>query len=755
MENSNLYSIEFERSVLSSILFDPVTFEELGSLLSSDDFYLPAHQNIFLSMSYLTEVNKPIDEEFIKKDLMQKNCFDADTFLAVMMSNPISNTKAYVDEIVDKSRVRRLLGVTTTIKKLALEDNETSDTIISQVDAELNAIVDMDSASSDFGMINIDDVEDGETEFILKDWLPIPKGTVTIIAAPGGCVDGNTEFLTPTGWKKIENYSENDLVLQIDKDTFESSFVTPTQYVKELDEREAYVIDGGSRSKINMVLTAEHRVLYESKSGSGNKYRKVKSMQEIAENIYLKDDVSEKNDRVFNGKILSNFIAPQRIGIKLSDEDLIVMVAVLADGNFPHDRINNYCRINIKKDRKKLRLRDILQSAKIDFTEKIKDDGYSVFGFSAPMKEKTYKKFWSCNRKQLEIICSEFPYWDGSFDKRNGNRRFHTTIKEDADFIQYALSSTIKSVISLDTQERIRDKNFIEYTVRETSIFGKVISKSKLKKAPLKDNLKYCFTVDTSFWVARRGDYIFLTGNTGKSWTALQLAIRFSHSTNKKSAVWLSEDPLFESKSRAKAICKDILRTQESLKNIQLVPRSPMQLIINKKFSYANFYKFKKNFSDHDLIIFDPLLAFYGGEENDNSQARMFMQPFMDWAKETNKCIIFLHHSKKGNDGTLKSNARGAGAFVDAARTVYEINKIDDSQESNMREIVLTKDNYGVIKHLKEFKVRREITPRPVVVRKPIYVQEFIDNVPDSFIVPEGAIPLSETVDIRIEGSVL
>jgi len=381
-----LYNLAFERSVLSSILFDPATFEEINATLNINDFYLPAHQNIYHAMSNLTLADKPIDEEFIKKELEKNKAFEENVMLEILMNNPISNTKAYVDEIVDKSRVRKLISMTTTIKRSALEENESSDTIITKVEEELNAIVEMDSSASDFGIISIDDIEDGKTEFILEEWMPIPRGTVTIIAAPGG---------------------------------------------------------------------------------------------------------------------------------------------------------------------------------------------------------------------------------------------------------------------------------------------------------------------------------------TGKSWTAMQLSIRHTHATDKKCAVWLSEDPLFESKARAGAICKDILHTSKSLKNIRLVSRPPIQLIKNKQFSHADFYKFKKNFNDYDLIIFDPLLAFYGGEENDNSQARTFMQPFMDWAKDTNKCIIFLHHSKKDNDGTLKSNARGAGAFVDASRTVYEINKVNETKDSNMREIVLTKDNYGAIKYLKAFKVQREITPKP------------------------------------------
>lgn len=208
-------------------------------------------------------------------------------------------------------------------------------------------------------------------------------------------------------------------------------------------------------------------------------------------------------------------------------------------------------------------------------------------------------------------------------------------------------------------------------------------------------------------------------GGTGKSWTALQMAYRHARGGH-KCAVWLSEDTVSKSKERASAICTDILHTPFAIKNVDVITRVPMQMMINKQFSHANFYKLKKRLSSYDLIVLDPLVAFYGGDENDNSQARSFMQPFMNWASEENKCIVFLHHSKKGAEDNMKSSARGAGAFVDAARTVYEINKIYnnprsgalDMENAHMREFTLTKDNYGVIEMLNDFKVRREITPR-------------------------------------------
>ncbi len=213
---------------------------------------------------------------------------------------------------------------------------------------------------------------------------------------------------------------------------------------------------------------------------------------------------------------------------------------------------------------------------------------------------------------------------------------------------------------------------------------------------------------------------IVAPGGTGKSWTALQMALRHSRSSGKKSVVWLSEDPIYETKKRAQSICSEILHAPFEIRGVDVVSRPPLQMMQNKQFNPSNFYKLRKNFAGYDLVVIDPLLAFYGGDENDNSQARAFMQPFMDWAREENICIVFLHHSRKNSDESAKGSARGAGAFVDAARTVYQIDKIYhnkhagtlDMDNVHMREFMLTKDNYGVIRLLDDFRVRREITPK-------------------------------------------
>jgi len=145
----NLYNLVFERSVLSSIIFEPSQFDDLSVTLKIEDFYLPAHQDIFAVMLTLLQKDQPIDEEFIKKELIKIKKFDEQVLLEILSANPISNTKAYVDEIKDKSLKRHLLTLTTEIKRVTVEEELPSAEVVDIVEKKLYEIT-QDNQTSDF-----------------------------------------------------------------------------------------------------------------------------------------------------------------------------------------------------------------------------------------------------------------------------------------------------------------------------------------------------------------------------------------------------------------------------------------------------------------------------------------------------------------------------------------------------------------------------------------------------------------------------
>ena len=145
----NLYNLAFERSILSSIVFEPSQFDELSVALKKDDFYLPAHQDIFASMLVLLQKDQPIDEEFIKKELIKIKKFDEQVMLEILSANPISNTTAYLNEIKDKSLKRHLLTLTTEIKRVTVEEELPSAEVVDIVEKKLYEIT-QDNQTSDF-----------------------------------------------------------------------------------------------------------------------------------------------------------------------------------------------------------------------------------------------------------------------------------------------------------------------------------------------------------------------------------------------------------------------------------------------------------------------------------------------------------------------------------------------------------------------------------------------------------------------------
>jgi replicative DNA helicase len=100
-------------------------------------------------MSALTQKDQPIDEEFIKKELLKMKKFDESVMLEILSANPISNTKAYVEEVKDKSLKRNLLTLTTEIKRVTVEEELPSSDVIDIVEKKLYEIT-QNNQTSDF-----------------------------------------------------------------------------------------------------------------------------------------------------------------------------------------------------------------------------------------------------------------------------------------------------------------------------------------------------------------------------------------------------------------------------------------------------------------------------------------------------------------------------------------------------------------------------------------------------------------------------
>ena len=72
------FSAIAEQSLLGSILIDPDSINQIADVISSDDFYLEEHKQIFLAMHSLFIANNQIDvvtliDELVKKGVYSKS----------------------------------------------------------------------------------------------------------------------------------------------------------------------------------------------------------------------------------------------------------------------------------------------------------------------------------------------------------------------------------------------------------------------------------------------------------------------------------------------------------------------------------------------------------------------------------------------------------------------------------------------------------------------------------------------------------
>ena len=332
-----------------------------------------------------------------------------------------------------------------------------------------------------------------------------------------GCFDSETEYLTPTGWRKFTDYN-GGMVAQYDEKTERIEFVTPDKYVKLPCEN---MIRIKTKYGLDQLLSPEHRVLLKDGKKEGAVKLEVVSAQEL---LHRHEDrhnriTSERgvNKIAFSGACIPTVFKPaDRSGIDMTEEALRLQIAVIADGYFGNN--TNRVSLRLKKERKILRLRDLLLKAGIEFSETTPEyegaKGFHIFRFNAPIRLKEFDaRFWDADETQLRVIADEVLHWDGSVLRGD---MFFSTSKNSADFIQYVFSSLgYTSRITVDSRDGHKDC----YTVRrrEQKRLYIVGPNKTMWEEKSTDGFKYCFIVPTSFLLVRRNGCVFVSGNTGKT----------------------------------------------------------------------------------------------------------------------------------------------------------------------------------------------------------------------------------------------
>lgn len=197
------YSAEAEQSVLGCILIAPEKFSDIAGIVSSEDFYLQEHQQIFRAMQQLFLESRDIDlvtliDEMVKQGISGSQ-EEAKNYIRLIAENTpaASNIKDYAKIVHDKSVLRRLINAAEAIAEAAYTEQGAASDLLDWAEQQI-----------------FDIAQKNETrDFVhIKDALVSVYDQLHLLATDKEATQG-----VPTGFSELDNVlvgmGKSDLVL--------------------------------------------------------------------------------------------------------------------------------------------------------------------------------------------------------------------------------------------------------------------------------------------------------------------------------------------------------------------------------------------------------------------------------------------------------------------------------------------------------------------------------------------------------------
>lgn len=128
------HSIEAEKSVLGSILLSAEALSLASETLTKDDFYLPAHQDIYDAMLHLQNLNQAVDSVTVIGALESAGTIDTVggvPYIAELatFTPTAANAAHYIAIVEERSTLRRLIKAGTSIIDDCMSDKPIENTL--------------------------------------------------------------------------------------------------------------------------------------------------------------------------------------------------------------------------------------------------------------------------------------------------------------------------------------------------------------------------------------------------------------------------------------------------------------------------------------------------------------------------------------------------------------------------------------------------------------------------------------------------
>ncbi len=121
-------NLEAEQALLGSLLLEAATYDQVGDILKSEDFYKPAHQVLFQSIVDLHNKSQPVDLITVSNSLQQKGDLEAaggTPYLVQLVNQTVSsaNMMTYAQIVKDKSILRKVIHTSSEIIEKAYAED--------------------------------------------------------------------------------------------------------------------------------------------------------------------------------------------------------------------------------------------------------------------------------------------------------------------------------------------------------------------------------------------------------------------------------------------------------------------------------------------------------------------------------------------------------------------------------------------------------------------------------------------------------
>ena len=131
-----------EKSVLSSMLLSHEAVLLSHEMLVPEDFYDPAHQEIFRAMVYLSDQTRPVDLVTLDAELDRRGKLDAVGGLEYLMelsafAPSAANVSAYIRIVDQKSTLRKLIDASGEISRLCYQDEQETQQILATAEKRI------------------------------------------------------------------------------------------------------------------------------------------------------------------------------------------------------------------------------------------------------------------------------------------------------------------------------------------------------------------------------------------------------------------------------------------------------------------------------------------------------------------------------------------------------------------------------------------------------------------------------------------